>query len=74
MNITDAEDALLFGRAEVLAWQDEFMREWFAPIGATMMAIMLQRIPPEVLAEMQKVNPGGQDTLAQIISSGGKYA
>ena len=74
MNITDAEDALLFGQAEVKEWQDEFMREWFAPIGATVMAMVLQRIPPEVLDQMQQVNPGGQDLLAQIIANGGKYA
>lgn len=74
MNVTDAEDALLFALAEVKDWEAEFMREWFAPIGATMMAIMLRRVPPEVLAEMQRINPEGQDALAQIIASGGKYA
>ncbi len=70
--IVDAEDAVLFAQAEVQEWQEAFLREWYGPVGATMMAIVMSRVPPDVLAAMQKINPQGQDALAAIIASGGK--
>ncbi len=72
MSITDAEDALLLANAGVQEWADEFRNSWFAPLGATMMAMLIASMPPEVLDRMHQINPEGQDALAQIVLSGGK--
>lgn len=70
MSIVDAEDAVLFAQAEAAQFKDEFLREWYGPIGRTMMAILVSRLTPEALAAMRESNPVAMDTLGALIAGG----
>ena len=66
MTIADAEDAYLEGSAFFEEWKAEDEREWFKPIGDTMIAVLFEQMTPEMHAEMRAIDPDSYDIMAQL--------
>jgi hypothetical protein len=56
-NIDDVDDSFLAAKAEVDAFFDEFNAEWYAPQIDMMLTMLMDRITPEVQANLQAMVP-----------------
>jgi hypothetical protein len=72
LNIGDAEDSYLKGSLDFDEWLEEFERQWYEPLGRTMLATLLQSLPPEVAAQLQARNPQAFEEMAQMIMRPGR--
>ena len=50
-DISDAENAFLEGKAQWDEFLEGFLRDWYAPMAKTMIAMMLETMPAEVRAQ-----------------------
>jgi hypothetical protein len=67
MNIADAEDAWLEGSIDFEECQEEFEREWWQPVGETVLQMLWQNIPDEVHAELARRVPDAHEQMRQML-------
>lgn len=73
LNVKDAEDAFLSGRAEFLEWMEEFTTQWERPGVTTMAAVNLGQLNPVQLAELESLNPEAFADVTRMIEEGRYY-
>lgn len=71
LTIFDAEDSFNSGSMTFEDWLDEFDRNWYKPLGKTMMAMWLQSLPPEVVTELRRRKPEAFDAVVGMVSKRG---
>ena len=70
LNIAHAEDAWLDATAFFKEWKEEFEKEWFEPLGMTMMQMLWDRMTPEQHQAMMQANPQAYAMVQQMLSPG----
>jgi len=70
--IADVENSFLVGRTRFQQWLAERDRKFYAPIAKTMMHMLIQAQPPEVLDELEKMTPGVLDQIRGGTTNGSK--
>lgn len=65
ITIAQAEDAFLEGQANFEEWKEDFERNWFQPLGRTLMASVLASMDPETMQKLAEINP---DAFAQVMA------
>lgn len=73
ITIADAEDSFMMANAALEEWKQEFEMGWWAPMGATMLALVMASMTPEQLAAMQQAGGEQINALMRIITSGGTH-
>ena len=78
LNIFDAEDAFLEAQADFDEFMEEFEREWFAPLGETQFAMLMQATGEERMKLVREKFPGVmgklEERFEQMKKRGGKDA
>lgn len=73
LNLTNAEDAYLDGNARFEEWLMGFDRDWYLPVGQSLLATALGTMSKEQLAQLAGMDPANlQGFMNQL--GGGNYA
>lgn len=66
-DIRQAEDAFLDGRAIFLGWLEEFVMNWYKPMLAMQMGLLMGNLPDEVLQQLDTFAPGAVEIVQESL-------
>jgi hypothetical protein len=67
LNVHNAEDALLWGKAKWETFLADFQKEWSQPQVDTLMRATWDTLPPEVHQQLQQMSPAAYGVVSQAM-------
>jgi hypothetical protein len=71
LTIFDAENAFTAGAMNFDEWLEKFEAGWYEPLGRTMLATLIQSLPPEVVQQLQARKPEAFQAILDMIGKRG---